>query len=239
MWSLYVATVCCFKAVSFSDTYLLCFTFGWFTQLTGSVRGAEERDFMFCRLFAVLCLLRSGVYVLRASSHLTYIINLPFINALSPFEQAGCCINDSSLNASMLDRLLELHTRKGWIRESCSEAMLLLLQQQCDRLPATAALLSDTLLPKVLALFDGATTVADMAAWQLMLRIGLQQLAEQHKDSFGVMLQQLLQKRSTAVPQFQISDLPAAQETILAATAGFPKVQQLHLHRAAMLLVVF
>ena len=57
-------------------------------QLTGSIRGAEERDFMFGKLFCYFAIMRSG------KIH-----------------------SNNELSTDVIDRLLDLHKRKGWIRE--------------------------------------------------------------------------------------------------------------------------
>lgn len=57
-------------------------------QLTGSIRGAEERDFMFGKLFCYLAIMRSGI--IRS---------------------------DQELSSIIFDRLLVLQERKSWIRE--------------------------------------------------------------------------------------------------------------------------
>ena len=83
------------------------------------MRGSEERDVMFGRLFGYLALIRSGR--LREDQ-------------------------PSALHA--LDRLVGLHKRKVWIREVVSEAILMLLEElseDVDVMTAVAKRLADIL----------------------------------------------------------------------------------------------
>ncbi len=68
------------------------------THIRGKLKGSEERDLIFGKLFAYLAVARSGILAQDAPS------------ALIIFK-----------------RLLELHSIKGWLREVTSEALLVLL----------------------------------------------------------------------------------------------------------------
>jgi len=70
------------------------------TKVTGSLKGAEERDFMFGKLFGYLALARSGR-----------------LDGVPLAAHAG----------AVVDGLLELHARKGWMREVATEALLVVL----------------------------------------------------------------------------------------------------------------
>jgi DNA polymerase phi len=108
------------------------------TKITGSLKGAEERDFMFGKLFGYLSLIRSGKLE-----------------------------NDSENVLIIVDKLLELHNRKGWLREVVGEALLNLL----DVIDSDIITL---IIPK-LKLLLGNLVIADMTAWQIMLCVGIQQ----------------------------------------------------------------
>ena len=210
------------------------------TKISGSLKGAEERDFLFGKLFGYLSLIRSG----RLSDDVI---------------QTGC----------IMDRLLELHARKGWLREVTTEAILTLLSAVSLTVVDSAGLL-DKISP-LLAQHGRPTPIHEMTAWQLMLAIGLQQYtrslsstptttASSSSSSSSSKQKKLKQKddsttggESTRVTEgifHKVSAMlpPEAQEpelatapgqglgmlspdtlsmmshTLLAATAGFPKV---------------
>ena len=211
------------------------------TKISGSLKGAEERDFLFGKLFGYLSLIRSG----RLSEDVI---------------QTGC----------VMDRLLELHARKGWLREVTTEAILTLLSAVSSAVVDSAGLL-DKISP-LLAQHGRPTPIQEMTAWQLMLAIGLQQYTRslsssssasasasssskqkkhKHKDdgmnggetattTEGI----IHQVAAMLPPEAQGQGLEPAQgqglgmlspdtlsmmsHTLLAATAGFPKVSYPH-----------
>jgi len=79
------------------------------TMITGSMKGEEERDNLFAKLFCCLCVIRSQK-IKNQSAELA-------------LETAG----------ELLRRLLELHAAKGWLREVTAYACVLLLSS-CRRL---------------------------------------------------------------------------------------------------------
>lgn len=173
------------------------------------MKGSEERDLMFGKLFGYLSVIRSG--------------------------KLG---SDEENVTLIMDKLLELHNRKGWIREVVCESILTLL----------SALQEDmirVILPKVKTLLgDGQVLLSDMTAWQLMLCVGIQQLAaakaitpssltalkqekEGEEDVEGSLSEQLLQ----LLPVSDVVTPGTFKEmipTLLEATAGFPKVCLYH-----------
>lgn len=116
----------------------------------------------------------------------------------------------------IFDRLLELHNRKGWIREVVCESILTLLNAvHNDIMPA--------LIPKLKVLLgNGLVAIADMTAWQLMLCVGIQQLA--NAAGAGPIKSDMLDM----LPQIDIATPASFQDmvpTLIEATAGFPKVR--------------
>jgi DNA polymerase phi len=67
------------------------------TKVTGSMKGQEERDMLFGQLFGYLAVLRSNR------------------------------VNDTKMVSDLIDRLLLLHSKKGWIKEVTTEAILILI----------------------------------------------------------------------------------------------------------------
>ena len=216
------------------------------TQISGSLKGAEERDFLFGKLFGYLSLIRSG-------------------RLFDDVIQTGV----------IMDRLLELHGRKGWLREVTTEAILTLLSAVSIAVVEAAGLMEK--ISPLLAQHGQPTPIHEMTAWQLMLAIGLQQYTRslssssasasssasssssskqkknKHKDDntngveTATTTESILHKVSAMLPpEAQASEpgpasasaqgqglgvlnpetLSMMSHTLLAATAGFPKVGQ-------------
>ena len=118
----------------------------------------------------------------------------------------------------IVDRLLELHNRKGWIREVVCESMLTLLN----------VISSDIIvlvIPKLKQLLgNGLLAISDMTAWQLMLCVGIQQISSASStDIVKTEMLELLPQPDIVTPASFSEMIP----TLLEATAGFPKVRQL------------
>jgi DNA polymerase phi len=152
------------------------------------MKGSEERDLMFGKLFGYLSLIRSGKLE-----------------------------NDEENVVLIVDKLLDLHNRKGWIREVVSESILTLL----------AVISGDMIklvIPKLRTLLgNGDVPLCDMTAWQLMLCVGLQQLAATKGTGAESVKEELIE----LLPQIDIVTPGSLQEmipTLMEATAGFPKV---------------
>ena len=116
--------------------------------------------------------------------------------------------------AELMDRLVSLHSKKGWIREVVTEALLSLLYV------SEVEVVRGSLLGKISGLFKDVA-LQDMSAWQLMLASGLRHLASQHPP---------LRKEVLALlPEPQIvspETIEALAPTLLACTAGFPKIHR-------------
>ncbi len=135
--------------------------------------------------------------------------------------RSGRLEDDSVSAVSVLDRLLELHGRKGWLRETTSEAILYLL----SRVPMVVVEkeVVSKLRPLV-AVADGSVGryLEDMAAWQLVLISGLQDIVKCQGTHHSVVsaLSDILPEALVAC----VASLDLVTPTLLAATAGFPKV---------------
>ena len=132
--------------------------------------------------------------------------------------RSGKLENDEENVVLIVDRLLELHNRKGWIREVVSESILTLL----------AVISGDMIklvIPKLRTLLgNGDVPLCDMTAWQLMLCVGLQQLSATKGTGAESVKEELIE----LLPQLDMVTPGSLQEmipTLLEATAGFPKVQ--------------
>lgn len=133
--------------------------------------------------------------------------------------RTGKLENDEENVVAIFDRLVDLHKRKGWIREVVCETVLALLAT------VNGAIIT-VLIPRLKLFLDTEVqegTICDMAAWQLMLCVGIQQLmvtkgtgAESGKDELST----LLPHADLMTPQNFEEMIP----TLIEATGGFPKV---------------
>ena len=156
-------------------------------QISGSMKGAEERDLMFGKLFGYLSLIRCGK------------------------------IEKDKDNVLLItDRLLELHNRKGWIREVVCESILSLLN-------VISSDIIVLIIPKLKELLgNNLLTISDMTAWQLMLCVGIQQISTAPgADLVKTGMLDLLPQSDIVTPSSFLEMTP----TLLEATAGFPKVR--------------
>eukprot|EP01032_Pedospumella_encystans_P026599 gene26599-30059_t len=166
------------------------------TQVTGSLKGAEERDFLFSKLFCCIALIRSGAVK-----------------------------NDKTLQLDILDRLLVLHEGKGWMREVVTDALL-----QFNASLTDAEVIHATLVKlKPLLLLP----VAEMAAWQICLAIGLQNIrysTDKARNTVTTVWQAQWKKEMFELP---VSTSPVTMniidkltDTLLASTTGYPKIHR-------------
>ena len=112
------------------------------------MRGAEERDLMFGKLFGYLALIRSGKLV-----------------------------GDNDNIVKTLDTLIDLHQRKAWIREVISESILFLLQQfdfEADTFDTDSALCIVSKLNEILPTTKNYE-ISEVPAHLLVLLSGLQE----------------------------------------------------------------
>jgi hypothetical protein len=164
------------------------------------MRGSEERDVMFGRLFGYLALIRSGR--LR---------------------------NDSANSLLSLDRLIGLHKRKAWIREVVSEGILFLLEEMptaAATIQSAAKKLSEILTSEG----GGSADIAEISAHEIVLVSGLQSFCLLKKDLPAASASALraITARYTSHPALLLSPacLPTLAPTLLAACGGFPKVHR-------------
>ena len=162
------------------------------------MRGAEERDLMFGKLFGYLALIRSG-------------------------RLAGDCSNI----VKALCILVELHQRKAWIREVVSESILHLLQQfYADKVSLDVAA-AESVVSKLNSLLPPTDDyeISDLPAHFLVLLHGLQKFAKDlhvfcGKAVCDVFSSLTLPKQSI----FAVESFASMSSTLLAACGGFPKV---------------
>jgi hypothetical protein len=159
--------------------------------VTGSLKGAEERDFLFSKLFCILSIIRSGKTAADRTEHM-----------------------------NLLDRLIELHEQKGWMREVVVEALLTFCSTLTD-----AGTINATLV-KLRPLLE--VSVKDMAAWQVCLAVGLHQLHTVSKAKVGAVWQSEWRKEMANVEvgkePLTMQSIGVLKDTLLASTTGYPKV---------------
>jgi hypothetical protein len=162
------------------------------------MRGAEERDLMFGRLFGYLALIRSG----KLSGDNTNIVKT-------------------------LDTLIELHQRKAWIREVVSESILYLLQLfdfESDDFDVDVAL---SVVSKLNEILPSAKDydVSELPAHLLVLLSGLQKFEESVHDTCEVEICSAMSSLSLPrEPVITAESFSVLAPTLLAACGGFPKV---------------
>ena len=154
---------------------------------------------MFAKLFCCICIIRSG--------------------------KAHKNKDDQTELLDILSRLLELHERKGWMREVVADTLLLF----CSTL-TTATSINATLI-KLKPLLSAP--IPEMAAWQLILSIGLHQqflLGGGVSAKVAAIWQAEWAKANmSSLPSGSIdvsmNNIDQLTNTLLAATTGFPKVK--------------
>jgi hypothetical protein len=168
------------------------------------MRGAEERDLMFGRLFGYLALIRSG-------------------------KLSG----DNASISKTLDTLIELHLRKAWIREVISESLLFLLDGfdlellDVDTALSTVAKLNEILPPAYVteSETESGQDMSEVPAHLLVLLAGLQAFEERVSsvcdEDVCAAVSSLSLPRDPIVTVETFSVLTV---TLLAACSGFPKV---------------
>ena len=162
--------------------------------MTGSLKGAEERDFLFSKLFCLISIIRSGKTVSIEAQHM-----------------------------NILERLLELHEQKGWMREVIVEGLLLFCFSLTDMNMITATI--EKLKPLL------TTTVNEMSAWQLCLSIGLFQLHNSTNTNISNLWQTTMKLHLSDLDVYKhpinLKNIVSLKDTLLAATAGYPKIHRI------------
>jgi DNA-directed RNA polymerase delta subunit len=196
------------------------------------LKGSEERDLLFGKLFGYLSIVQSGKLQ-----------------------------SDKEHAEDIMTRLIELHGKKGWIREVVCEGLLALIS--VVDLDIAAQLVGKF---KPLLTQPEPVPISEMTAWQLMLAIGLQQYgkiitkaAEKHEkqdkqdkqnDAKGnsksdkksnkhdtdsehskeaVYVESIVRTITKMLPEEEIltpRTLESMRTTLLAATGGFPKLHR-------------
>lgn len=132
-------------------------------------------------------------------------------------------VNDSKIALHILDRFIELHKRKGWIREVVSEAILSLLNTfPNDEETVQSAINKIKLILEI-------NEIDEIPAHDLILISGLQAYSEQkHSQGFSN-LSQIVNQFIPIEPIFSVENFPLLEKTFVAACYGFPKVYFLFL----------
>ena len=128
--------------------------------------------------------------------------------------KSGVISSNIEASLNILNRIIELHNRKGWIREVCIEALLLFCY-------SSSRSVMEHVVVKLAPLLTGP--LAEMSAWQLMLLLGLTQACTHVEvESFT---EEML-RTSVTKESMSLSKLNEVSETLLACTSGFPKMHR-------------
>jgi hypothetical protein len=122
---------------------------------------------------------------------------------------------NSSESVDIFSRLVELHNKRGWIREVTTEAILLLLES------TSFTILSNDEVAGRLRTMLTVVSVADMSPWQLMLALGLQFCRD---NAVGGNLGLIRSTELVEEEYFSPDGMDALRPVLLASTTGFPKV---------------
>jgi hypothetical protein len=155
------------------------------------MKGSEERDIMFGKLFNFLALIR-----------------------------AGRIQNDATTGLYILDRFIELHKRKGWIREVISESILLLF----EALPHNDSSVIQSALQKLKFIID-SDELEEMSPHDLILFSGLQTLANKFEAEGFSNLSEAIHRVVPTEPIFSPESFTSIENTLLNSCHGFPKVR--------------
>ena len=162
------------------------------TSIKGSMKPMEQRDLIFGKLFAYLAIIRSG-----------------------RLRDEG----DSQILTIVLQKLLQLHEKREWLREVGIEAILTFL----GAIPVQAVV--STMLPM---LHDkqllSEHTLAEYSAWQLLLAMGLEKYALEHPAAREATLALLPIGPGEHI--FCIDNLPLLLTALVNAAGRFPKMHR-------------
>jgi len=112
--------------------------------------------------------------------------------------------------------LVQLHGWKAWMKELVAETVLLLIER------ISPTLVIEVLFPLIKEWLAGVTA-SDMAAWQILLVAGLEQVASSKSD--------LKRAFASVLPTESLSRAHVFGQlanTLSVATTGYPKVRQIH-----------
>ena len=166
------------------------------TQLRGKMKGSEERDLIFGRLFAYLAVARSGALADSPSA------------ALDIFK-----------------RMLDLHSLKGWLREVTSEGLLVLLSvmntDAAETEAALAALEGAGMLREPME--DWMAWQLQLALGLQSYAAGLKEAGGSAAKTLRSVVHRLLPEKKVCTVDLLLGRLTAV---LTGAAAGFPKVHR-------------
>jgi hypothetical protein len=168
----------------------------------GGLKGSEERDQLFGKLFGYVAIIRSDV----------------LFNGQNGKKA-------KEILATLVDGIIDLHQKKMWIQESTIEALLLLLAAAAANAYAKKNNSLDessieTVVDKLVSLTN-TTSFAENNENQLSLLLGLQQLGAQNAK-----LQLLVTKRfeTSNIPAVTVDHMEEFVTVLFHSTNKFPKV---------------
>jgi hypothetical protein len=152
------------------------------------MKGSEERDLIFGKLFGYLAIIRSCRLLIDDES-------------------------TQKLTMDILSRLLELHAKRGWIREVITESLLTLLSNVSNHV------VKINIIEKLGDLITDP--LQELTAWQLILCAGLK--------NYSILYPELSNEINEILPDSDIitaETLNIFEKTLLASTANFPKMHR-------------
>lgn len=189
------------------------------TKITGSLKGGEERDMLFGKLFGYLAVIRSGRIDLSADASLEGEDE----DSLEQKKEKAITAQDhedaTPLPLVLFDKLFKLYNHKGWMREVISEAFLFLLNESPSRI------VRKKMIPLLKPLL--VDSLADMSASQLALAMGLEFLATSENSKIACKkLKKEVKEILPAWPMMTPENLDIMKQTLISSTAGFPKIHR-------------
>lgn len=166
------------------------------TKVTGSLKGAEERDFLFSKLFCCIAVIRSGVSK-----------------------------NNKEQLLDILDRLLVLHEGKGWMREVVSDTLLQFAASLTDAEVINATLLKLKPLLSV-PVADMTAWQISLSIGLQQLRHSPAKDRASVTAVWQAQWKAEMSELAVSVTPVTMNIIGELADTLLAATTGFPKINK-------------
>jgi DNA polymerase phi len=166
------------------------------TKVTGSLKGAEERDFLFSKLFCCIAIIRSGLIK-----------------------------DNKEQQLDILDRLLSLHEGKGWMREVVSDTLLLFCSSLSDSEVIGATLVKLKPLLNVQIADMTAWQISMAIGLQHLVNSTAKDRATV-TATWKVQWKAELSELPISVHPITVHIIEELKDTLLAATTGYPKIHK-------------
>ncbi len=169
--------------------------------MTGSVKGSEERDKMFGKLFGYVAIIRSDV----------------LFNGQN-------CKKAKEILILLVDGIIDLHQKKLWIQETTIETLLLLLTSvvanaYAKKNNALDEASIEMMVEKMIAL-SNTTAFSDNNENQVSLLLGLQFVGTQHAKLQRIVVQNFAKHN---IPTMSVDHMQEFVSVLFHSTNKFPK----------------